>query len=111
MNYPSASFGKLEEYIYLYVVHTNNNPITIQKRMKEERNAQLFRVGPCLFGTSSSIPGWKSEELIPSLSPFLLPEKEILENKSKIIFSLNIQPEKGSNEKDNSQYHQLVEFE
>ena len=79
--------------------------------MKEERNAQLFRVGPYLFGTSSSIPGWKSEELIPSLCPFLLSEKESSESKSKIIFSLSIQQEKGSNEEENQQYRQLVEFE
>ena len=79
--------------------------------MKEERNVQLFRVGPCLFGTSSSIPDWKSEKLIPSLSHFLLSEKESLESKNKIIFSLNIKPEKDINEEDYSQYHQLVEFE
>ena len=40
--------------------------------MKGERNAQVYQVGPYLFGTSSTIPHWKTEELIPSLKPFLL---------------------------------------
>ena len=40
--------------------------------MKGERNAQVYQVGPHLFGTSSTIPHWKTEELIPSLKPFLL---------------------------------------
>ena len=40
--------------------------------MKGERNVQVYQVGPYLFGTSSTIPHWKTEELIPSLKPFLL---------------------------------------
>ena len=38
--------------------------------MKGERNAQVYQVGPYLFGTSSTIPHWKTEELIPSPETF-----------------------------------------
>ena len=56
--------------------------------MKGERNVQVYQVGPYLFGTSSTIPHWKTEELIPSLKPFLLSldtykKKELKRVKSK----------------------------
>jgi hypothetical protein len=61
--------------------------------MKGERNAQVYQVGPHLFGTSSTIPHWKTEELIPSLKPFLLSLDTYKEKELKIAFSLAIQPE------------------
>ena len=62
--------------------------------MKGERNAQVYQVGPYLFGTSSTIPHWKTEELIPSLKPFLLSldtykKKELRRVKSKKKTMLN----------------------
>ena len=73
--------------------------------MKGERNAQVYQVGPHLFGTSSTIPHWKTEELIPSLKPFLLSLDTYKEKELKIAFSLAIQPESETQEEDLSLIH------
>lgn len=70
--------------------------------MKGERNAQVYQVGPHLFGTSSTIPHWKTEELIPSLKPFLLSLDTYKEKELKIAFSLAIQPESETQEEDHA---------
>ena len=79
--------------------------------MKGERNAQVYQVGPHLFGTSSTIPHWKTEELIPSLKPFLLSLDTYKEKELKIAFSLAIQPESETQEEDHAKYRSLIEFE
>ena len=79
--------------------------------MKGERNAQVYQVGPYLFGTSSTIPRWKTEELIPSLKPFLLSLDTYKEKELKIAFSLAVQPESEIQEEDHAKYRSLVEFE
>ena len=79
--------------------------------MKGERNAQVYQVGPYLFGTSSTIPHWKTEELIPSLKPFLLSLDTYKKKELKIAFSLAVQPESEIQEEDHAKYRSLVEFE
>ena len=79
--------------------------------MKGERNVQVYQVGPYLFGTSSTIPHWKTEELIPSLKPFLLSLDTYKEKELKIAFSLAIQPESETQEEDHAKYRSLIEFE
>ena len=79
--------------------------------MKGERNVQVYQVGPYLFGTSSTIPHWKTEELIPSLKPFLLSLDTYKKKELKIAFSLAVQPESEIQEEDHAKYRSLVEFE
>lgn len=67
--------------------------------MKGERNAQVYQAGPYLFGISSTIPHWKTEELIPSLKPFLLSLDTCKEKELKIAFSLAVQPRVKSKKK------------
>lgn len=70
--------------------------------MKGERNVQVYQVGPYLFGTSSTIPHWKTEELIPSLKPFLLSLDTYKKKELKIAFSLAVQPESEIQEEDHA---------
>lgn len=76
---------------------------------------QTFRVGPCRFSVfSSANAAWKTEELLPSFTPFLLSAEAAEEIDLPIAFTLTVLQDSlaaGSDTESVEQFRQLVEFE